>query len=86
MRKDICGYFYSFSKCSASSIAASSKDVSNSESEDSDEEPVTKTHVTVQLQRIVTSEINQYWELIRCHLYFHFIANMQWEEPRGPMN
>jgi len=42
MRKDIRGYFYSFSKCSASSIAASRKDISNSDSEDSDEEPVTK--------------------------------------------
>jgi len=42
MSKDICGYFHSFSKRSASSIAAKSKDISNPDSEDSDEEPVTK--------------------------------------------
>jgi len=42
MSKDISGYFHSFSKRSASLITASSKDISNSDSEDSDEEPVTK--------------------------------------------
>jgi len=39
MSKDIRGYFHSFSKRSALS---SSKDISNSDSEDSDEESVTK--------------------------------------------
>jgi len=39
MSKDIYGYFHSYSKRSASSVA---KNISNSDSEDSDEEPVTK--------------------------------------------
>jgi len=42
MSKDIRGYFHSFLKRSASSIAASSKDISNFNSEDSDEEAVAK--------------------------------------------
>jgi len=42
MSKDIHGYFHSFLKYSASSVAASSKDISNPDSKDSDEESVTK--------------------------------------------
>jgi len=42
MSKDIHRYFHSSSKCSASSISAGSKGISNSYSEDSDEEPVAK--------------------------------------------
>jgi len=55
MSKGICGYFHCFSKRSASLIAASSKDISNSDSEDVDKEPVTKSYVTVHLQLLARS-------------------------------
>jgi len=38
------------------------------------------------IQGIIASENYQYWESIRCHLYFHFIVYIKWEEQRDPMN